>query len=131
VFLRYGLNPQQATASAEPVSPGQAPLRVLRGEPSYINLLDALNSWQLVQQAARALGRPTAASFKHVSPAGAAAAGPVDEVTAELYGVDRANVGELTSAYLRARDADPKSGSSLPSVGPDRNVHVRPGRGRV
>ena len=108
MFLRYGLNPQQATASAGPVSPGQAPLRVLQGEPSYINLLDALNSWQLVQQAARALGRPTAASFKHVSPAGAAAAGPVDEVMAELYGVDRANVGELTSAYLRARDADPK-----------------------
>src|ERR1700760_1011467 len=62
------------------------PVRVRHGEPSFINLLDALNGWQLVHQAAQVLGRPAAASFKHVSPAGAAVAGPVDEVTAELYG---------------------------------------------
>ncbi|WP_405875465.1 phosphoribosylaminoimidazolecarboxamide formyltransferase [Streptomyces sp. NBC_00005] len=62
-----------------------------------------------MREASRSLGRPAAASFKHVSPAGAAVAGPVDEVTAELHGVHRADVGALTSAYLRARDADPKS----------------------
>ncbi|MFD5767249.1 phosphoribosylaminoimidazolecarboxamide formyltransferase [Streptomyces sp. NPDC127049] len=107
--MRYGINPQQAAARAVPVDPERVPLRVLRGRPSSINLLDALNSWQLVREAARTLGRPAAASFKHVSPAGAALAGPVDEATARPYGVDAASVGELTSAYLRARDADPKS----------------------
>jgi phosphoribosylaminoimidazolecarboxamide formyltransferase/IMP cyclohydrolase len=109
VDLRYGINPQQQAAAAEPVRPGQWPVRVLQGSPSYINMLDALNSWQFVSEASRALNRPAAASFKHVSPAGAAVAGPVDEVTADLYGIDRHRVGMLTSAYLRARDADPKS----------------------
>ncbi|MFI7400687.1 phosphoribosylaminoimidazolecarboxamide formyltransferase [Streptomyces sp. NPDC049541] len=106
--LRYGMNPQQQ-ADATPVRPGRWPVRVVHGSPSYINLLDALNGWQLVREASRSLGRPAAASFKHVSPAGAAVAGPVDEVTARLHGVDQAEVGALTSAYLRARDADPKS----------------------
>lgn len=106
--LRYGINPQQA-ANAAPVRPGRWPVRVLQGNPSFINMLDALNSWQLVLDASRALHRQAAASFKHVSPAGAAVAGPVDDVTAELYAIDREQVGALTSAYLRARDADPKS----------------------
>lgn len=107
--LRYGINPHQRAAEARPVHPGEWPVRVLRGSPSYINMLDALNGWQLVLEASRVLNRPAAASFKHVSPAGAALAGPVDAVTAELHGIDRDNVGALTSAYLRARDADPKS----------------------
>ena len=107
--LRYGINPQQKAARAAPVDVGRWPVRVIQGSPSYINMLDALNGWQLVSEAGRALNRPAAASFKHVSPAGAAVAGPVDEVAAELYEVDRAQVGALTSAYLRARDADPKS----------------------
>src|ERR1700761_2307111 len=106
--LRYGTNPHQA-AQAAPMSPGRWPVRVLHGEPSFINLLDALNGWQLVHQAGQVLGRPAAASFKHVSPAGAAVAGPVDEVTAELYGTAGRDLGAVTSAYLRARDADPKS----------------------
>jgi phosphoribosylaminoimidazolecarboxamide formyltransferase/IMP cyclohydrolase len=108
VELRYGLNPEQA-AHAVPVTAGEWPVRVVHGEPSFINMLDALNSWQLVREASQSLEKPAAASFKHVSPAGAAVAGPVDEVTASLYGVDSSRVGELTSAYLRARDADPKS----------------------
>lgn len=107
--LRYGINPQQQQARAAPVAGGRWPVRVIQGSPSYINMLDALNGWQLVSEAGRALNRPAAASFKHVSPAGAAVAGPVDEVTAALYDVDRTHVGALTSAYLRARDADPKS----------------------
>ena len=99
--LRYGINPQQA-AEFE----GSA-VRVLNGQPSYVNMLDALNAWQLVREASRALGRTVAASFKHVSPAGAALSGPSDQVTADLYGMD--DVGPVASAYLRARDADPKS----------------------
>ncbi|WP_327401369.1 phosphoribosylaminoimidazolecarboxamide formyltransferase [Streptomyces sp. NBC_01288] len=107
--LRYGINPQQQPADATPVRPGRWPVRVVRGSPSYINMLDALNGWQLVYEASRVLNRPAAASFKHVSPAGAAVAGAVDDVTAELHGVQQHDVGPLTSAYLRARDADPKS----------------------
>jgi phosphoribosylaminoimidazolecarboxamide formyltransferase/IMP cyclohydrolase len=106
--LRYGTNPQQTTASAAPVRAGAWPLRVLNGEPSYINLLDALSGWQLVREAAGALGRPAAASFKHVSPAGAALAGPLDAHTAALYRT-HPGAGPLASAYVRARDADPKS----------------------
>ncbi|MDX3227343.1 phosphoribosylaminoimidazolecarboxamide formyltransferase [Streptomyces sp. ME19-01-6] len=107
--LRYGTNPHQAAAHAAPVTPGRWPVRVLHGQPSFINMLDALNGWQLVHQASQAVGRPAAASFKHVSPAGAAMSGPVDEVTAELYGIAGDSPGAVTSAYLRARDADPKS----------------------
>lgn len=88
VELRYGINPGQA-AHAEAID--QWPIRVINGSPSYINLLDALNGWQLVRAAGRALGLPAAASFKHVSPAGAAVA------------------DGLADAYARARDADPKS----------------------
>jgi phosphoribosylaminoimidazolecarboxamide formyltransferase/IMP cyclohydrolase len=108
VKLRYGINPGQA-AIAEPVVAGEWPVRVVNGEPSYINVLDALNGWQLVREASLGLGKVAAASFKHVSPAGAALAGDLDEVAAGLYGVQGGGVGELTSAYLRARDADPKS----------------------
>jgi AICAR transformylase/IMP cyclohydrolase PurH len=112
--LRYGMNPQQATAHAAPVTPGSWPVRVLNGQPSFINMLDALNGWQLVHAADRLLGRPAAASFKHTSPAGAALAGPVDEVTAGLSGTADggggvSGVSGVASAYLRARDADPKS----------------------
>ena len=106
--LRYGMNPQQATAHAAPVTPGSWPVRVINGQPSFINVLDALNGWQLVHEADRLLGRPAAASFKHTSPAGAALSGPVDEVTAGLYDAD-SRVSGVASAYLRARDADPKS----------------------
>jgi AICAR transformylase/IMP cyclohydrolase PurH len=105
--LRYGTNPHQRPARIEPVTPGHWPIRLLAGEPSYINLLDAINGWQLVHSARQALGRPVAASFKHVSPAGVALAGPLDEVVAATYGIQDA--GAVTSAYLRARDADPKS----------------------
>jgi AICAR transformylase/IMP cyclohydrolase PurH len=94
----------------------------LNGEPSYINLLDALNGWQLVHEASQALGKPAAASFKHVSPAGAAVAGPVDEVMAELYGVGGGPVGDLTSAYLRARDADPSPPTVTSPLSPIRST---------
>jgi phosphoribosylaminoimidazolecarboxamide formyltransferase/IMP cyclohydrolase len=109
MHLRYGMNPQQTPATLVPVEPGSEPLRVVSGSPSYVNVLDAVGAWQLVHEAARLLGRPAAASFKHVSPAGAAVAGPVDPAAAWAFRLDPARVGPLTSAYARARDADPKS----------------------
>ncbi|MEV4602876.1 5-aminoimidazole-4-carboxamide ribonucleotide transformylase [Amycolatopsis sp. NPDC049253] len=100
--LRYGMNPHQPARVLD-----DGPLRVLAGTPSYINLLDALNAWQLVRTAAAATGTAVAASFKHVSPAGVAAAGPLDDVMRETWRVTEP--GPLTAAYVRARDADPKS----------------------
>ncbi len=104
--LRYGLNPHQA-AHATFRADG-APVRILRGEPSYINMLDALNGWQLVREAASATGSAAAASFKHVSPAGVAVAGQLDE-SARTSWRSEAGTESLTPAYIRARDADPKS----------------------
>jgi len=106
VDLRYGINPHQRARTID--SPGAAPLRVVSGGLSYINVLDALTAWQLVREAGTATGGVVATSFKHVSPAGAAAAGPVDDAAAAIWGVD-VMVGAATSAYVRARDADPKS----------------------
>lgn len=108
--LRYGTNPKQRPASAEPVRPGDRPLDVLYGSPSYINLLDALTSWCLVREAAEAFDRPAATSFKHVSPAGAALDGPVDQAMVEKFRLGEAALSSpVTRAYVRARDADPKS----------------------
>jgi AICAR transformylase/IMP cyclohydrolase PurH len=107
--LRYGMNPQQTAACAAPVTAGDCPVRVLHGQPSLINMLDALNAWQLVREAGLLLGRPAATSFKHTSPAGVALAGPFDETAAAPYGADADGIGGVASAYLRARDADPKS----------------------
>jgi phosphoribosylaminoimidazolecarboxamide formyltransferase / IMP cyclohydrolase len=104
--LRYGINPHQAARVVH--QPAPAPVRVVHGQPSYINLLDALTGWQLVAEASAAVGLPVAASMKHVSPAGVAAAGPLDAVTREAWGLD-ASTGPLPAAYARARDADPKS----------------------
>ena len=104
--LRYGMNPQQSPASVEPI--GAAPCTVVHGHPSYLNLLDAISAWQLVREASAGAGMVAAASFKHVSPAGAALAGPIDPVTARLFEVD-SRADAVTRAYARARDADPKS----------------------
>src|SRR5689334_17365342 len=92
--LRYGLNPHQTPARAF-MSSGALPFRVLNGAPGYINLLDALNSWQLVRDLRMATGLPAAASFKHVSPAGAALGLPLRDV-----------LSPLASAFARARGAD-------------------------
>ncbi len=104
--LRYGMNPHQDARVVLPK--GKPPIQVIRGEPSYINLLDALNAWRLVLEASAATGRPAAASFKHVSPAGIAVAGPVDATAQQTWRTGAAP-GPLTAAYVRSRDADPKS----------------------
>lgn len=104
--LRYGMNPHQAARAVLPSDMGA--VRVIRGEPSYINMLDALNGWQLVREAAAATGLAAAASFKHVSPAGAAVAGPLDDAAKQAWRFD-SDPAPLTAAYIRSRDADPKS----------------------
>jgi len=107
--LKYGCNPQQAYASIDPVDAGSEPIRVVNGAPGYINLLDALNAWQLVKEARAALDLPAAASFKHVSPAGAAVAVPLPDDLRRAYEVEGVELTPAATAYVRARGADPKS----------------------
>ncbi len=104
--LRYGANPHQKPAQAY-VTEGVLPFKVLSGSPGYINLLDALNSWPLVKELSASLNLPAAASFKHVSPAGAAVGLPLSEVEKKVYFVqDIENLSPLANAYARARGAD-------------------------
>ena len=108
VSLRYGANPHQKPAAAF-VAGRQLPFKVLCGAPGYINLLDALNAWPLVKELKQALGYPAAASFKHVSPAGAAIGVPLNEKERKVYMVDDVENLEhsgLAQAYARARGAD-------------------------
>lgn len=107
--LKYGCNPHQSFASVEPLAEGTAPVAVLNGKPSFINFLDALNAWQLVREARIATGLVAAASFKHVSPAGAAVAAPLSEALAQAYEVAGKELTPAALAYVRARGADPKS----------------------
>lgn len=105
IRLRYGLNPHQSAARAY-VTEGQLPFRVLNGRPGFINLLDALNSWQLVSELKALAGLPAAASFKHVSPAGAAIGRPLSAELAESLFVEPDELSPLACAYARARGAD-------------------------
>ncbi len=106
--LRYGINPHQKPARVM-VDHGELPFEVLNGSPGYINLLDALNAWQLVGELEAATGLPAATSFKHVSPAGAAVAVPLDEHLAKAYFVDDLELSPVATAYARARGADAMS----------------------
>ena len=103
--LKYGCNPNQKPAKVFSES-GELPFEVLNGKPGYINLLDALNGWQLVRELREAVNLPAAASFKHVSPAGAAVGLPLDEVLKKIYFVDDENISPQAAAYIRARGAD-------------------------
>jgi len=105
--LKYGCNPNQTPARVFLRSGGNLPITVLNGRPGYINLLDALNGWQLVSELKAATGRPAAASFKHVSPAGAAvAAEPLTEEDKKAFFVEGLDLSPLAEAYARARGAD-------------------------
>lgn len=105
ISLRYGMNPHQQPARAF-VESGNLPFEVLNGSPGYINLLDALNSWQLVKELGESTGLPAAASFKHVSPSGAAVAVPLTEPLVSAYFVQGLELSPLATAYARARGAD-------------------------
>jgi phosphoribosylaminoimidazolecarboxamide formyltransferase/IMP cyclohydrolase len=106
--LKYGCNPHQSFASAEAAAGGTLPIEVLHGRPSYINLLDALNAWPLVREARAATGLAAAASFKHVSPAGAGLAVPLEPDLARAYEAEGEALTPAALAYVRARGADPK-----------------------
>ncbi len=104
--LKYGCNPNQKPSRIF-MQQGELPIRVLNGRPGYINLLDAFNSWQLVKELKEATGLPSAASFKHVSPAGAAVGLPLSALDRAIYFVDRdAELSPIACAYIRARGAD-------------------------
>ena len=103
--LKYGCNPNQKPARIFMES-GELPLKVLNGKPGYINFLDALNSWQLVKEPKAATGLPAAASFKQVSPAGAAVAKELTDVERQMYFAGDLPLSPIASAYVRARGAD-------------------------
>ncbi len=104
--LKYGCNPNQKPSKIY-MKNGELPIEVLNGKPGYINFLDAFNGWQLVRELKKATGLPAAASFKHVSPAGAAVGLPLSEVERKIYWVDdMGDLSPLASAYARARGAD-------------------------
>ncbi|MBS5000255.1 phosphoribosylaminoimidazolecarboxamide formyltransferase [Holdemania filiformis] len=103
--LKYGCNPNQKPASVE-IEEGDLPFTVLNGRAGYINLLDALNAWQLVKELKEATGMAAAASFKHVSPAGAAIGLPLDETMKKIYFCEGIELTPIASAYIRARGAD-------------------------
>ncbi len=104
--LKYGCNPNQIPARIYMQSGAELPITVLNGRPGYINFLDAFNSWQLVRELRRATGLPAAASFKHVSPAGAAVGLPLTDNLKKIYSVEGMDLSPLASAYARARGAD-------------------------
>lgn len=108
--LKYGLNPYQGRAAICAVNGKRIPLRVRNGTPGFINFLDALGSWQLVKEAKEALGFPACASFKHTSPAGAALGLPLSPELARAYHVaNPESLSPVAAAFVRARNADPKS----------------------
>lgn len=104
IALRYGINPHQSPATASAID--EWPFEILNGQPGYINLLDALSSWNLVRELRKTLGRPAAASYKHVSPAGAAIGLPIPEQVARSYEVEQLDLSPVASAYVRARGGD-------------------------
>ena len=106
LLLKYGCNPNQKPSRIFMKDGGELPIEVLNGKPGYINFLDAFNSWQLVKELKEATGLPAAASFKHVSPAGAAVGLPLSDVEKKIYFVDDLELSPIASAYARARGAD-------------------------
>lgn len=104
--LKYGCNPNQKPSKIFMENGNDLPIEVLNGKPGYINFLDAFNSWQLVKELKRATGLPAAASFKHVSPAGAAVGLPLSDVLKKIYFVDDLELSPLACAYARARGTD-------------------------
>jgi phosphoribosylaminoimidazolecarboxamide formyltransferase/IMP cyclohydrolase len=106
LLLKYGCNPNQKPSRIFMKEGEDLPIQVLNGRPGYINFLDAFNSWQLVRELKEATGLPAAASFKHVSPAGAAVGLPLSDTLKKIYFVDDLPLTPIASAYARARGAD-------------------------
>ena len=107
IQLKYGCNPNQKPARIFMADGSNLPVEVLNGKPGYINFLDAFNSWQLVKELKENTGMVAAASFKHVSPAGAALGYPLDKVLRKMYHIEpKMKLSPLACAYARARGAD-------------------------
>ena len=106
ISLKYGCNPNQKPSRIFMQGDGELPVQVLNGKPGYINFLDAFNSWQLVRELKEATALPAAASFKHVSPAGAAVYVPLSDTLKKIYFVDDLELSPIASAYAAARGAD-------------------------
>ncbi len=106
IELKYGTNPNQKPSRIYMEDGSELPVTVLNGRPGYINFLDAFNSYQLVKELKEATGLPSAASFKHVSPAGAAVAKPLSAIDRQIYFVNQEELSPIASAYARARGAD-------------------------
>lgn len=106
LMLKYGCNPNQKPSRIFMKEGGELPITILNGKPGFINFLDAFNSWQLVCELKAATGLPSAASFKHVSPAGAAVGLPLSDTLKKIYFVDDLELSPLANAYARARGAD-------------------------
>ena len=106
MLLKYGCNPNQKPSRIFMKDGGELPVQVLNGKPGYINFLDAFNSWQLVKELKAATGLPAAASFKHVSPAGAAVYAPLSDTLKKIYFVDDLELSPIASPYAAARGAD-------------------------
>ncbi len=104
--LKYGCNPNQKPSKISVNDGRDLPIKVLSGKPGYINFMDAFNSWQLVRELKKATGLPAAASFKHVSPAGAALGIPMSDTLKKIYFVDDLELSPIATAYARARGAD-------------------------
>lgn len=104
--LKYGCNPNQKPSRIYMDDGENLPIEVLSGKPGYINFLDAFNGYQLVKELKQATGLPAATSFKHVSPAGAAVARPLNDVLRKIYWIEEENISPLAQAYARARGAD-------------------------
>ena len=104
--LKYGCNPNQKPSKIYVSNGGELPIKVLCGNPGYINFMDGFNGWQLVRELKAATGLPAATSFKHVSPAGAAVGLPLDETLRKIYWVEATDISPLACAYARARGAD-------------------------
>ena len=104
--LRYGTNPHQSPARVYMKDGSELPITILNGSPGYINLLDAMNAWQLVRELKHLTNLPAATSFKHVSPSGAAVAVPLSDVLRKIYFVDDLELSPLAEAYARARGVD-------------------------
>jgi phosphoribosylaminoimidazolecarboxamide formyltransferase/IMP cyclohydrolase len=105
--MKYGVNPHQLPSAIYRIKGYSLPFKVLNGVPGYINFLDALNAWQLVKELKHATGLPAAASFKHVSPAGAAVGTPLTELEKQIYETGEKELTPSSLAYIRARNADP------------------------
>ena len=106
MLLKYGCNPNQKPSKIFMEDGSPLPVEILNGNPGYINLLDAFNGWQLVKELKKATGLCAAASFKHVSPAGAAGSAPLSDTLKKIYFVDDLELSPLATAYARARGAD-------------------------